>query len=136
MKKEKGIRWVLSVIVSLYILLLSGCWSVTPKPPLVPPVINAKLPAYRYAQSLNWTDSNDYDAKVLFYIDYSVQYAQKNHWSATSEWYIYKLNKIETIEGQFDEDEISFLCTISFAKPGSLIQFSPIPIQYKRTDFF
>ena len=131
MKKEKDIRLVLSVIVSLYILSLSGCWSSPPKPPSIPPVINAKLPAYGYGDRLNWSVSDDYDALGLFYIDYSVEYAKQNTWYSICEWYIYKLNKIEMIEGEIDEDEIYFLNFDAYAKPYG-IQFTPMPTQYEK----
>jgi hypothetical protein len=132
MKRENIFRSVQLAAISSYILFLSGCWSASSNPPLIPPVINTKLPTYSYGSYLNWTDSNDYDASVLFYIDYSVQYAKQNHWISISDWFIYKLNKIETVEGQFDEDEISFLIFESHAKPGSWIQYTPVPIQYER----
>jgi hypothetical protein len=131
MKRENILRLIQLAAIFSYILFLSGCWSTPPKPPSIPPGINAKLPTYGYGSRLNWTNSDDRDALVLFYIDFFVQYAEQDKPGRINDWFIYKLDKIATLEGQFDEDEISFLCFTGHSKPNGW-QFDPVPIQYKR----
>ena len=122
--------WLLPSIGVVCFFMVCGCESL-PKPPYLPPGINAELPTYEGTRPLPWSVSADSDASVLAYVQATGEYDITTNREITH-WHLCEMRKVSTAQGRFDSDTLHFVYYTSSNIPGSRWQARFLPTPFRR----